>query len=107
MKTCYLAGPYTADTTEKEIQNKLKALKGAKFLMNQGYCVFSPHWNFVFAEEQEKEKIMKMCIEFVKLCEVFVLLPSWRNSSGCMQEYNIAIAAKKEILYLTKEEIGL
>lgn len=105
MKKLYLAGPYTGTDTEIK-WHIIKAIDAAIVLRKKGYNVLLPHANFVYCDDLEQTKdgrkiLIHMCCEWIDACDIFCLMPGWKHSRGCRNEFAYAQKAGKEIMYLT------
>ena len=43
------------------------------------------------------EEIMKICFDLLQMCDGIMMMPGWKDSRGCNQEYGFARALRKEI----------
>jgi hypothetical protein len=85
----YLAHPVVSDPTG----NYQKAKRIAREIVNRYPEVVpvSPVLNFCyFREPEEREKIMKCCLQLLSKCEELWLTGNWWNSNGCLQEKQFA-----------------
>lgn len=105
MKIAYVAGPYRAKTKLGIIKNIMAARKIAKELWKLGYSVICPHSNSGLFSGIPEEIFLEGDIEILKKCDVVVLVPGWENSSGTMNE--IQIAAANNIAIFEWEDNGL
>ena len=111
MKTVFLCGPYNTGNREENIKI---AIKAAQNLRDKGYNVFCPHiaigeycTDMNDENKAEHKKIMKMCAQWIEICDAFAVIPGWEDSQNCSIEYECACALNKEIIYLTFKEIGI
>jgi len=85
----YLAHPVVSDPAG----NYQKAKRIAREIVNRYPEVVpvSPVLNFCyFREPEEREKIMRCCFRLLAKCEELWLTGHWWDSSGCLQEKQVA-----------------
>jgi len=125
MKTVFLSGPYYTGrseffknkTLEKAflVKHNIKTAKAAaRYLRDKGYNVFCPHLaiagycdDWTDNNSEHRTKILKMCAQWIEICEYFAVIPGWQKSDGCRFEYAIAEANDKKIISLTYGQIGV
>jgi hypothetical protein len=97
MKIAYVAGPYRGKSKIKLIHkwqvifNIIRARDVAKELWKQGYAVICPHSNTaLFDGIVPDEVVLDGDIEILKRCDLIVMIPGWRQSTGSLNELRIA-----------------
>jgi hypothetical protein len=112
MKKAYIAGPYTANSSERVDENVRRAEAAAWLYYLKGYAVHCPHaQTHCMHVRYNKENVvtyddwLKVDIVWLKECDVVVFLPGWENSKGAKMEHILAQALDKEIHYLTEEKL--
>ena len=97
------------------IKNNIQtAKKAARYLRDHDYNVFCPHTaiagycgDWSDDNPEQRHYILKMCEQWIIICDIFAQVPEWEKSDGCCFEYAIAQVHKKEIIYLTYGQIGI
>jgi len=89
MKVIFVSGPYSADSTLKEMKNVIDALMAAEKLWEKGWAVICPHGNSMLMNG-EWEMFIRGCMELVKRSDAMVMIGDWKQSKGAMIEYNVA-----------------
>jgi len=104
----YVAGPYSATTIEKKMENIDKAVRQAKTLTLLGYCCIVPHkltelWDFdtSFSEWEDIDWLEKCCYPLLYQCRALFLTDGWQKSEGCLKELDFA--REHNIPYFTSE----
>ncbi len=87
MKLAYVAGPYRA-ATESAVVANIRAAEGiAITLWQAGYAVICPHKNTaLFGGLAPDEVWLKGDLVMLARCDMVVLVPGWRRSSGTQAE---------------------
>ena len=87
MKLAYVAGPYRAPT-EWEVKRNIEAAERiAVALWQQGYAVICPHKNTAFFGGAASDEVwLTGDLEIMRRCDLVVLVPGWRSSSGTRAE---------------------
>lgn len=105
MKIAYIAGPYRASNGKTVFENVRAAELVAIKYWRKGYAVICPHMNGAFLDGiVPDETFLKGDLEFVRVCDVIVLMKGFEHSSGAMKEYALAVTLKKEIIFDEKTE---
>ena len=91
MKMIYLAGALRGNFVKKWI-NIRKAKKIAKYLWLHNIAVLCPHLNSGWIDNfKTDEFILQANIEFMKRCDVVIVINNWGNSEGTKTEIRHAI----------------
>jgi hypothetical protein len=101
MKLVYLVGPYRGKSKFKPLNwlqrqiNIHNARKAAAALWQLGYAVLCPHLNTSnFDGLCSDQTFLDGTMEMMIRCDLLVLLPTWRKSSGSKGEVKKAIERK-------------
>jgi nucleoside 2-deoxyribosyltransferase len=91
MKIVYLAGPLRGNFFKKRTNIK-KAQRIAKYLWTNSIAIFSPHLNSGWLDSKKTDTfILPANIEFLKRCDVIIVMDNWEKSHGTMAEIKCAI----------------
>lgn len=97
--TVYLSGPVTGTTDYKQRFEFCEERLRKKF--TYGNCVpeiINPvKMVSTLPADSDYEFIMQICLMVLDRCDGIVLMPGWRQSIGCNQEYGAAMALHKEV----------
>ncbi len=97
----YIAGPYRA-ITEWDLEKNIRAAEeAALYFWSLGYAVYCPHKNtsrFGGAALLQDEVWLKGHIEFLKLCDIMVVVGYYNFSKGTLREIEVAKANRIPIL---------
>ena len=94
MKTVYLAGKITGDTSYyTKFYEAQKALEEAGFIVLSGIRL--PRTGFTW------EQYMRITAAMLEECEAVCMLPDWKDSRGAAYEYGQAVARDKEVFFFT------
>ena len=103
----YIAGPYSAKTKRKRLQNAIRAVKAGLILFKKGHYPFIPHlfhWADQYARimglEMTWEDWMKWDIEWLVECDALLFLG---GSPGADIELKAAQELGLKIYYSTDE----
>ena len=100
MKVAYIVGPYRSDSAGGIHRNIQSARKVALKWWKNGYAVICPHLNTAFFDGECEDHVwLDGDIEILKRCDTIVMIDGWKNSSGSVKEYDIAIEYGLEIHY--------
>lgn len=92
MKVCYVAGPYRADTIHETVQNIRAAEAIGIELWKLGMAAIVPHLNTaLFDGVCSDDTWLAGDLEILSRCDLLVLVPGWRFSSGSVAEYERAL----------------
>ena len=107
IKSCYIAGPYTAPTQPRENANILNAAEVAAEYIKKGWACFCPHTHSAIIDQEfnKDKKItyydwLTLDLYWLAKCDVVVFLPGWEESKGATIEHVAAKNQGKEICYL-------
>ena len=97
MRIAYVAGPYRGKSKIsivnklQVIRNIMAARKVAKELWKQGYAAICPHSNTaLFDGVAPDQAFLDGDIEILKRCDLIVMIPGWRRSTGSLSELRVA-----------------
>lgn len=93
MNLLYIAAPYRAKTIIKLQHNIYAASNMAQYYWYKGFAVICPHLNSVnFDGLIDDEIFLSGTMLMLSKCSHLALHPLWAESSGCISEYEYAIA---------------
>ena len=107
MKTLYIAGPYTADTTDERDKNVEQANQVAIEFAERGWAPYCPHtqsWNWENVTDLDYDDFMEIDFEWISRCDAICMLPGWRDSKGAKMEYEVAQELGLPIYYYEHHE---
>lgn len=107
MKMLYIAGKYRSNSIDGVKENIRVARQYAEKYWKLGYAVICPHTNSGTMEFGVPEHLlMQGDLEFIKRCDVIVMLPGWTESAGSRAEHELAVQRKLKIIYeYTQEQL--
>ncbi len=92
MKLVYVAGPFRGPNAWEIEQNIRRAESLAIKVWRLGVAVICPHTNARFFQGAADDKIwLEGDLEMLRRCDVVMLTPDWRRSSGAKAEVREAI----------------
>jgi hypothetical protein len=87
----YVAGPYNAPTAFQREMNIRSAELVSLRVAQMGHSPICPHTMARhFFGELPEELAIRWCDDLLRLCEVVVLVPGWRQSPGTLREIGLA-----------------
>ena len=99
MKIDFISGPYRPTNGKTTLENIRHAEKYAIKYWRLGYAVICPHLNTVHFDGLCNDSVwLKGDIEILKRCDVIVLIPGWKESSGARKERETASKSGLEII---------
>lgn len=105
MSTIYVSAPYSAPTQAVRQANVNYAMAVAKKLAEAGHYPVVPHLSHYLHEYWRKRDLdmphefwMNIDLALLAACDAIIMLPGWRESRGCCEEYDVAEARKMQIL---------
>lgn len=102
----FLAGPYRTTVYGDMFSNLQVASKYLLALWKAGFVTICPHRNtFMFDGLIEDDVFLDGYREILRRCDVMVLLPNWRTSSGTLGE--VRVANQEGLPMLDLEVLGL
>jgi len=116
MKKVYVAGAINGSSAPQVLANIKQGIKAGATLLSLGFCPFIPHLDYSFAlcaehgEEPNLQQYRDWCLEWLKVCDVIVVLAGSGNSEGVKVEIEYAIEHKipvmtfEQFIYLQKQE---
>lgn len=103
----YIAGAYRAATENRVLHNILHARGAAAEFWQAGCAVFCPHMNSAFmGGVTEDTNFLRGDIEFLKLCDVLVVLSNSERSTGTQGEIEAALRQRLEIVEQVDQKDG-
>ena len=103
----YIAGPYSADTSEQKRLNILRARNACADLYRKGHTPFCPHtmtaWFDYNYPDIPKSRYLETDLEWLGLCDAVLLLPGWEGSEGAQEERLYAIVSEIYTFYSLDE----
>lgn len=105
MVRIYIAGPYDGPDVITVLGNIRRGIQTARKLMELGYAVYCPFFDFLVAfvgEDLPKKVYQDNSIEWVRCCDAILLLPGWEKSNGVTRE--LELAKSLNILFTTDIE---
>jgi nucleoside 2-deoxyribosyltransferase len=88
----YVAGPYTAETDFKRLENIKKADEVTARLWHMGYYAVCPHKITAFYGGLCDEQIfIEGGLEILRRCDAVVLVEGWERSGGTLGEIEVAM----------------
>lgn len=92
MKLVYVAGPFRGPNAWEIEQNIRRAESLALEVWRLGAAVICPHTNTRFFQGAADDKIwLEGDLEMLRRCDVVMLTPDWRRSSGAQAEVKEAL----------------
>lgn len=92
MKLVYVAGPFRGPNAWEIEQNIRRAESLALEVWRLGAAVICPHTNTRFFQGAADDKIwLEGDLEMLRRCDVVMLTPDWRRSSGAQAEVQEAL----------------
>lgn len=86
-RLAYVSGPYRAPTAWRRHQNIENAKTVGLDLLKMGYAVHVPHANTAHMDgELPDEAFLQADLTVLRRCDLIVLVPGWRASSGAKAE---------------------
>ena len=105
----YVAGPYIpADGKEEtRLGNIRLASETGKLLLRLGHTPFCPHTMTAgWEDECSWDDFLRMDMEWLRMCDVIVLLPGWQTSRGARMECEEAVKQGLVIWDIQRETEG-
>lgn len=100
MKVAYIAGPYRAKNGVTVLENIRAAEQVAIKYWRLGFAVITPHLNTAFFDGLAPDNVwLEADLEFLRRCDVVVMMKTWKYSSGAVKEHELALELEKEIIY--------
>lgn len=102
MKVVYVSGKYR-DTCHYNVLKNIEAAREAALkFWRRGYAVIAPHLNTAFLDGACEDSVwLEGDLEFVRRCDVVVMLPNYVTSEGAKAELALALELGKEIIFET------
>jgi len=103
----YIAGPYSADTSEGKIRNTESAIDAALAIFSKGHFPYIPHLTHFVDKHAERKNItiewknwIKWDMPWLEVCDALFYLGS---SPGAELELRYARKSRKQIFYTLDE----
>ena len=91
MKLAYVAGPYRAASESAVVRNIRNAEAVAAELWKIGFAVICPHMNSALMNGICPDHVwLQGDLVMLERCDLVVLAPGWKSSSGTLAEINRA-----------------
>ena len=91
MKVVYIAGKYRSECANGIHDNIEAARKSAIKWWSRGFAVICPHLNTAYFDGACKDSVwLDGDLEILSRCDIMVVLPSWKDSSGTQAEIEFA-----------------
>lgn len=110
MKIVFIAGPFRGDGSRsaKEANVEIARTYVRKFIENN-ISFYSPHLNLdqeiLMFEEDKSQYAITTNHTFLERCDILAVLPGWRDSSGTIEEIDLAQKAGKPVFYLEESDV--
>lgn len=100
MTKYYLSHPYTGNEAYNVKESEVFATLLAKEYPNS--LIINPLTAMVHTgyANLPYDSILKQCLELLSFCDSIIMSGDWKNSKGCMAEYNYAKENGMDILYI-------
>lgn len=104
----YLAGAISSKAFLTSLDNVRRGLEMASFLISDGYAVFCPHLDFLYALTtngtlMDVEHYKENSMAWLEVSDVVFVLPGWEKSKGTKAEIKRAKELKIPVVYSYKE----
>lgn len=100
MKLAFISGPYRAKTPRGIVENIREAESLSIKYWNLGYAVICPHKNTALFDGVAPDDVwLQGDLEMLRRCDVIVMSPRWEESSGAINEHQLAQQLGIEIIY--------
>ena len=109
-RLAYLAGPYNSGYLNRK-DNIHNARLMTRYAWLRGYIPINPITNFmdlesyVVDERISEREILYSCLRLVNVCDLILVSPNGRSSTGALIEMMLAHAADKPIIYTHVNEV--
>lgn len=108
MRLAYIAGPYRASTPNGVYENCQRARAVGVKYAKMGMFPVVPHMATQFMDGiQTDEFWLEGTMRLMDMCDVVVMMDTWKLSTGARAEHDRAIELGKEIIYEKTEETEL
>ena len=97
MMNVYLSGPITGTEDFKDRFEYGEAKLYQKF-KDKARAVNPVKIGEQLPETISYEQIMQICFATIEACDIVLMMPGWKNSMGCNQEYGYALGLRKEVV---------
>lgn len=100
MRLIYIVGPYRAEDTVGISRNIRHAREAAKRLWALGYAVICPHSNTAHFDGVVSDRaFIDGGLEMLTRCDAVYMLKGFWNSSGSLEELELAKELELDIIY--------
>ncbi len=105
MKRVYIAGKYNDTDIISVLRNIREGIEAAVDVLNNGDIPFCPFIDFLFAlvnggESLTEAQFKAYSMEWLRVCDEILLLPSWERSNGSKSELEEAVRLGIEVRFL-------
>ena len=94
MKMIYISHPYTGNERTNDYKARLIAAKLAEEYPDIVFINPLAAMRHLRYTELPYETVLEQCIELLCCCEGIIMAGNWRDSKGCMKEYDFAKKVK-------------
>lgn len=100
----YIAGPYSNSDHMEVMRNIRAGQELAKRVLDLGHSPFCPFidYQLLFYGDWNTsvDQMYLYSLDFLEVCNVMLMLPSWQNSKGCIEEVKVAYKYDIPVYYL-------
>jgi len=103
----YIAGPYSAPTSEGIAKNVRLAAEAGIEVMRRGHVALCPHTmthNWDMGTGLRYEQFLAADLELLRRCDAVLMVGTWGASKGAVGEYRAALALGLPV-YVGLEEV--
>lgn len=107
----YIAGKYDSKSIIESLEHIRNGQRAATEALTKGFVPFCPWLDFqLFLQLREGEQITKdqiqaYSIEWLKVSDAILMLPSWKDSGGAKAELEIALKIGLPVFWTLQEAV--